>query len=148
MSQPRILALMLGPEPRFALFKAQWPIHSSYYDGPVAKVMSGAIRTRVIAGGAVIKGGTIVNSILRREVFVEPDAVLEDCIILDNVTIQRGRRLRRVIVDSTNSLPPETQVGLDPAADQAHYHVDPSGIVVVAQGRSLWDTDSYFEGEL
>jgi len=139
---------VLGPEPRFDLFNPQWPIHSSYYDGPVAKVMSGAIRNSVIAGGAVIKGGTIVNSILRREVFVEPDAELEDCIILDNVTIQRGCRLRRVIVDSTNSLPPGTQVGLDPAADQAHYHVDPSGIVVVPQGRSLWDTDSYFEGEL
>lgn len=139
---------LLGREPRFDAFNPQWPIRSSSYQGPVAKILSGDITNAMFGGGTVVDGARICNSTVRREVVIEKDAQLEDCIILDYVTVRSGCRLRRAIVDSYNVLQPGTVIGHDPQADRSRYHVDASGIVVVPQGKREWDVGSYFEGEI
>jgi len=59
--------------------------------------------------------------------------------------IRRGRCPQRGIADSACNLPPGTQAGFDPEPREARCQADlPGG---VPQGRSLRDTDSYFEGE-
>lgn len=138
----------LGREPRFDMFNPQWPVHSSSYQGPPSKILCGDIDNCFLAGGTLIDGARMRNSIVRREVAIDRKAQIDDCIILDYVHITEGCRLRNTIVDSYNSLEPGTVIGYDEAADRERYHVDPSGIVVVGQGKRLWDEDSYFEGEI
>lgn len=138
----------LGPNPRFNLFNPQWPVYSGNYQGPDANVIGGSIQHSVMAGGTIVNGARIRNCVLRSEVLLEEDASLDECIVMDYVTIGRGCRLRRTIVDSYNTLPERTVIGYDAAADRARYHVDEaSGIVVVPQGPRSYATDSYFEGE-
>jgi len=48
---------------------------------------------------------------------------------------------------SAGDLLPGTQVGVDSEFDQARCDADVSRIVMVLQGASLRDTDSYFLGE-
>ncbi len=126
---------LLGAEAKFETFNPQWPIYSSHYQGPVAKVIRGEIENSNLGAGTVVNGATVRNSIIRREVWLEDDVVVEDSIVMDYVRIGRGSRLRRAIVDRYNVLPAGTHLGYDPDQDRARFHLDSSGIVVVAQGR-------------
>lgn len=128
---------VLGLAPRFNIFNSKWRIFSSGYQGPTSKIIGGNIHNCVIGAGSVIKGGSIRNSIIRREVIIEEDVELEDCIIMDYTIIRKGARLRRVIVDRYNTIAEATQIGYDPEADRARYHVSESGLVVVPKGDEL-----------
>ncbi|MBI3811112.1 MAG: glucose-1-phosphate adenylyltransferase [Nitrospirae bacterium] len=126
---------LLGAEAKFEIFNPKWPIYSSHYQGPVAKIIRGTIENSSLGAGTVVNGATVRNSIIRREVLLEEDVVVEDSIVMDYVRIGRGSRLRRAIIDRYNVLPAGTHLGHDPEQDRARYHLDASGIVVVAQGR-------------
>ncbi|MBI3609865.1 MAG: glucose-1-phosphate adenylyltransferase [Nitrospirae bacterium] len=125
---------LLGAEAKFEIFNPQWPIYSSHYQGPVAKVIRGEIENSSLGAGTVVNGATVRNSIVRREVWLEEDVVIEDSIVMDYVRIQRGSRLRRAIVDRYNVLQAGTHLGYDPEQDRARYHLDSSGVVIVPQG--------------
>jgi glucose-1-phosphate adenylyltransferase len=125
---------LLGPEPRFDTFNPDWPIYSANYFGPEARIISGEIRNSIIGSGTVVNGGNIRNSVIRREVMIEPDVDIEDCIIMDYSYIGRKSRLRRAIVGRYNLIEPATVIGYFPASDREHYHVSPSGITVLPKG--------------
>jgi len=124
----------MGAEPRFNLFNPLWLIHSSNYQGPVPRIFAGQVNDVCIGAGSVIKGGSISHSIIRREVLIEPDVVIEDSIVMDYVTIRRGARLRRVIVDRYNEIAGGDCIGLDAACDRKRFHVTDSGITVIPKG--------------
>jgi glucose-1-phosphate adenylyltransferase len=126
---------VLGRKPNFDVFNPYWPIYSSNYQGPVAKIIDGDIENSLLGAASVVDGARISNSILRRESVIEPDAELEDCIIMDYVRVRSGARLRRVIVDRHNIIAPGAQIGHDADADRNSYHVSRSGIVVIPRGR-------------
>jgi glucose-1-phosphate adenylyltransferase len=126
---------VLGAEPRFNVFNPHWPITSSNYQGPSARFADARIRNSLVADGTLIKGGTIRGSIIRREVMVEDDVRIEDCIIMDHVVIRRGARLRRAIIDRFNEIGPGAHIGYDANADRrAGLHITESGIAVMARG--------------
>jgi glucose-1-phosphate adenylyltransferase len=122
---------VLGAEPRFNLFNPRWMITSSNYQGPNAKIIDGTIRNCMLGAGVLVKGAKVVNSIIRREVVLEADVEIEDCIIMDYTVIRRGARLRRVIVDRYNTIEPDAAIGFDAEADRRSWFVTDSGIVVV-----------------
>lgn len=126
---------VLGMEPRFDAFNHQWPIYSSHYQGPTARVVGGMLDNVLLGAATIVHGAKVKNSLLRREVVVEPGAEIEDCVIMDYSRIGRGARLRRVIVDRHNVIPPGAQIGYDPEQDRAAgYHVTEGGVVVIPLG--------------
>lgn len=86
------------------------------------------------------------NTIIRREVRLDEDVELEDCIIQDYVHIKRGAHLRRVIVGSYSVIPAGARIGYDREADSRQYHVTSSGIVVVAPGEVSNAMDAFSGG--
>ena len=126
---------VLGLEPRFDIFNTQWPILSSNYLGPVAKIISGDIKNSILGGGALINGARIHNSVIRCEVVIEEGAEIEDSIIMDYTVIGKGAKLKRVIVDRHNVIAPHTRIGYDRDQDAARYHLSPGGYVVVSHGK-------------
>jgi glucose-1-phosphate adenylyltransferase len=124
---------LLGDEPRFDLFNPRWPIYSSNYGGPGARIIDGDIHNSVLAAGTVINGARVRNSIIHREVIIEEDAELIDCIIMDYVLIRRGARLRRVIVDRYNTIDAGAVIGWDQESDRDQYHLTPGGITVIPE---------------
>lgn len=126
---------VLGLEPRFDVFNAQWPIFSSNYQGPVARFQNAQIDNGMVSAGCLIQGARVKDSVLRREVVLEPGVELEGCVIMDNVTIRAGARLRRVIVDRYNIIEPNTRIGYDRATDAARYKVTENGVVVVPEAK-------------
>ncbi|MTW21703.1 glucose-1-phosphate adenylyltransferase [Allochromatium palmeri] len=127
---------VLGAEPAFDVFNPEWPIYSSSYQGPVARVLGGQIENTLLGAATIVhKGARIQNSIIRREAVIEEDVVLEDCIIMDYVRVSRGARLRRVIVDRHNVIERGDTIGFDRARDAERFQVSPGGITVVPQGQ-------------
>jgi len=127
---------VLGLQPRFDTFNPQWPIYSSHYQGPVARVFDSRLGDCLIGAAAMVNKASIRNSIIRRESVIEEDVEIEDCIIMDYVRVCRGARLRRVIVDRHNVIEAGTVIGFDPEADGKRYHVTPGGVVVIPKGRA------------
>ncbi len=126
---------VLGMVPSFDAFNPQWPIYSSHYQGPTARVMLGELDNVLLGSGTIVKEANIRNSLLRREVVVEPGAQIEDCVIMDFVRVGAGARLRRVIIDRHNRIEPGAQIGYDHDRDRAAgYHVTEGGLVVVPMG--------------
>jgi glucose-1-phosphate adenylyltransferase len=130
---------MLGEQPKFELRNRRWPIHPPQYDGPAAKIISGDIRNSVIAEGVVINGARIVNSTIRKNVVIEEDVSVEDSIIMDHTVLQKGCRLRRVIVDKFNSIDPGVEIGFDREKDREYCgcYLDRSGVAVLSKGERL-----------
>jgi glucose-1-phosphate adenylyltransferase len=126
---------ILGVQPRLNLFNGQWPIYSSNYNGPVAKIVGGRIDNSIIGAGTFVHNASIRNSVIRREVALEDGVELEDCIIQDYVRIKQGSRLRRVIVGRYNVIEEGSQIGYDLDADKEQYHTSGSGIVIVPPGK-------------
>lgn len=127
---------VMGEAPKFDVFNPQWPIFSSNYQGPVARILGGEIDDCLFAAATYVERGTRVrNCIVRREVVIESGAELEGCIIMDYSRIGRGAKLRRVIVDRHNIIEPGARIGFDRAEDARRYTVTPNGVVVVPRGR-------------
>jgi len=130
---------VLGAEPRFDVFNPQWPIFSSNYQGPVARILGGEIHNSLFGSATLIHSGArIRNSIIRREALIEEDVEIEDCIIMDYCQIGHGSRLRRVIVDRHNTVAPNSRIGFDREHDARRYHVSPRGVVVIPRGPSVY----------
>jgi len=81
---------VLGAEPRLDLFNPCWPVYSSNYQGPVARVIGGEIENTLLGSATVVHNACIRNSIVRREAVIEDGAEIEDCIIMDYVRVRRA----------------------------------------------------------
>ena len=120
--------------PNFDVFNPQWRIFSSNYQGPVARILDATIHNSVIAAGSLVHQASIRNTIIRREVIIEEDVEIEDCVIQDYVWIKRGARLRKAIIGGYNVIEAGTKIGYDRELDSRRYHVTASGITVVGPG--------------
>lgn len=136
---------LLGLTPRFDVFNPQWRIFSSNYQGPVARILDGRIHNSVIAAGSLVHSASISNTIIRREVIVEDDVEIDDCVIQDYVWIKRGARLRRAIIGGYNVIEAGARIGFDPELDGRRYSVTAGGITTVGPGEVTTTMRSFSE---
>ncbi len=129
---------VLGAEPVFDAFNPNWPIYSSNYQGPVARVLGGCLNNTLLGAATVIHDNTeIKDSIIRREAVIEEDVTLDECIVMDYVRVCKGARLKRVIIDRHNIIEAGSVVGHDRAADIARgYTVSAGGVTVIPSGQT------------
>ncbi|MBZ0156493.1 MAG: glucose-1-phosphate adenylyltransferase [Alphaproteobacteria bacterium] len=125
---------MLGESPVFQVHNRSWPIHPSVYEGPATSIMNGDIRKSIISDGVIIHKAKIRNSVIRSGVVIESNVSIEDCIIMDDVVIRKGSRLRRVIVDKLNVIRENEELGFNLEKNHFQCHIDSSGIAVVPKG--------------
>lgn len=90
--------MMLDPE-RPDLFNLDWPIYTRTSDSPPTMYTETAdVQQSSIANGAVVKG-KVTNSVIGRNVIIEPGAIVEDSVILPSSYIGAGVHLKSCIVD-------------------------------------------------
>ncbi|HNC52744.1 MAG TPA: glucose-1-phosphate adenylyltransferase [Accumulibacter sp.] len=128
---------LLGAQPRFDIFNPRWRIGSSNYQGPSPKFIHAELDNSIVSSGSMIRGARVRNSIVRREVLMEEDVELDECIVMDYAVLRKGVRLKRVIVDRYNTVEAGEQIGYDPEIDRRRFTVSDSGIVVVPRGQRL-----------
>ncbi len=120
-----------------SLYNQQWPIRTVSYSDPPGFTYPAADHSCSVDGclraeASRVLGAYVRKSVLSRNCVIKPGAVVEESIIGQNVEVGENCRLRRVIVDAHNIIPPGTSIGFDPVEDAQKYHLDPtSGIVVL-----------------
>ena len=128
--------------PELNLYNRQWPLITAGYSDPPAKFVfddagrRGQAIDSVVAGGTILSGGMVRNSVLGRYVRIHSAALVEDSIIFDNCDIGRRARIRRAILDKNVKVMEDATIGYDLASDLRSYHVTEGGIVVVEGPRS------------
>jgi len=134
--------------PALNLYNRQWPLRTaSYSDAPAKFIFDeqgrrGQAIDSVVAGGSILSGGMVRNSVLGRGVKVHSGALVEDSILFDNVDIGRRARVRHAILDKNVRVPEDGAIGYDLERDSKLYHVTESGIVVVEGHHSTVDIAS------
>jgi glucose-1-phosphate adenylyltransferase len=53
----------------------------------------------MVSGGCIVSGATVRRSVLFSNVRVDDGALVEDCVLLPDVTVGAGVQLRRAVVD-------------------------------------------------
>ncbi len=131
--------------PALNLHNRQWPVRTTSYPDPPAKFTfddddrRGQAIDSIVAGGCILSGGIVRNSVLGRGVKVHAGAVVEDSVILDNCDIGRRAKVRHSILDKNVRVPQDACIGFDLERDRRYHHVTESGIVVVEGNRSAVD---------
>jgi glucose-1-phosphate adenylyltransferase len=85
----------------------------------------------MVSGGCIISGSLVRRSLLFSNVRVHSYCTIEDSVVLPDVQINRGCKVRRAVIDKYCRLPPGTEIGIDLVADRARFHVSDRGIVLV-----------------
>lgn len=124
----------LGVRPRFRMTNPHWPIYASSDPSESAQIEGGVISRSVVGSGCIINGAVLDHAMLRRAVHIEPDASVDHCVVMDRCVIGRGARLRRVILDQDNFVPPGEVIGHDRARDRERFPVSEGGVTVVPRG--------------
>jgi len=122
--------------PELNLYDETWPIWTLQRQAPPAKFVFdsprlGAAIDSLVANGCIVSGATVRRSLLSTGVHVGDGSTIEDSVILPNVAIGRGVRLRRAIVEKRSVLPDGFSAGIDRHRDAQRFHVTESGIVLV-----------------
>jgi glucose-1-phosphate adenylyltransferase len=119
------------------LYNTQWPVRTVSFSDPPgftypAKGMSSSVEGCLRAEASQVLGAVVHRCVLSRHCVINAGTVLEECIIGQGVVIGENCKLRRVIVDSHNVIPPNTVIGYNTDSDAERYFLDKeSGLVVV-----------------
>lgn len=136
---------LVATEPIFNLYNEHWPIYTAASIAPPAKIVAvaehgaGRLSDSIVSNGVILSGAYVQNSVLSPNVRVEPGAVVEDCILLEDVHIGRDSVLRKTIIDKNVGVPPRSRIGVDPERDGIRFEVSPGGVVAIAKGEVIVD---------
>jgi len=127
---------LLKPVPPLDLYQRDWAIRTYHGQNPPARMVpgeggkDGLLTNSIVGAGTVIIGGIVRHSNLASRVHIHEDAVVEDSILFDHVSVGRGAKLRRCIVDKDVHIPPGETIGYDPEKD-SRFTRSEKGIIVV-----------------
>ena len=99
-SKKRNSLILAGNRPIYTKIKDEHP--TLYVDGC-------SVKNSLVADGCIIKG-KVTNSLISRYVTIEDDVELDNCILLQNVTVRSGSRLSNVIIDKNAIIDKDTEL--------------------------------------
>ncbi len=123
--------------PALNLYDQSWPIWTHQEQLPPAKFVfdlesrRGAAIDSMVSGGCIVSGSVVRGSILFSNVRVHSYCEITDAVILPEVEIGRGAKLRRVVVDQGCRIPEGMVAGFDLEEDRRRFHVTEKGITLI-----------------
>ena len=124
----------LGPSPRFRLDNPLWPLLPAQARPAPECTIGTRLSHARLGSGAVVERATLHQVVVGRAARVGHGAALERTLLLDGAVVGEGVRLRNVIVDRDNVIPPGECIGFDAERDAARFPRSGAGIVVVPRG--------------
>jgi glucose-1-phosphate adenylyltransferase len=135
---------LVSVHPVFNLYNREWPIYTSLPTMPPAKFVlqgkdtgTGQALDSIVCAGSIISGGTVRSSVVSPGVLVNHHALVENSVLLHDVTVGVGAVIRNAIIDKNVQVPPGAMIGVDPEADKARFTISPKGIVVIGKGEKV-----------
>jgi glucose-1-phosphate adenylyltransferase len=128
---------LVGVRPELNLYDHSWPIRTAVDQlAPAKFVFSDPDRTgsavdSLVSEGCIISGGHVARSLISTNVRIEEATSVEESVVLPDVVIGSGCRIRKAIIDKGCIIPSGTEIGIDPSRDWSHLYVSPGGVGVV-----------------
>lgn len=125
--------------PELDIYDDDWPIWTYQRQLPPAKFVPdrdgnpGQAVNIIVSGGCIVSGSGVRNSVLFSGVRVHSFCDIEEAVILPDVTIGRGCKLRKVVIDRACVLPDGLIVGEDPVADAERFERTGGGVVLITR---------------
>ncbi|WP_137894691.1 glucose-1-phosphate adenylyltransferase [Ramlibacter sp. 2FC] len=125
--------------PELDIYDTQWPIWTSQRQLPSAKFVqdadgrSGVTINTMVSGGCIVSGSTVSNSVLFSSVRVHSFCVIDQAVLLPEVTVGRHCRLSRVVIDRGCELPDGLVIGENAELDAQRFERTPDGVVLVTR---------------
>jgi glucose-1-phosphate adenylyltransferase len=130
---------LVSLNPELNIYDHQWPIWTYQAQQPPAKFVldeegrRGMAVNSMVAGGCIISGAHVKESLLSNDVRIEDSSIIEQSVLLPGVTIGRRCKITRCILDENCVIPDGMQIGQDLALDQKRFYVTKRGVVLVTQ---------------
>jgi len=130
---------LIGVLPELNLYDQDWPIWTLQEQVPPAKFVFDEPHRRgyavdsLVSGGCIVSGAEVRCSVLFSNVRVESSSVVEQSLLLPNVKVGRGCRIKKAIIDEDCQVPDGTVIGEDLAQDRKLYHVSEGGVTLVTR---------------
>ncbi len=128
---------LIGVEPELNLYDQEWPIWTYQTQAPPAKFVfddddrRGMAVDSMVSGGCIVSGATIRHSLLFSNVRVNDGSLVQDAVVLPDVTIGVNCKIRRAVIDRGCLIPEGTQIGVDLEEDKKRFRVTAQGVVLV-----------------
>ncbi len=124
----------LAPDPPALLRDPGWPVRTYKPQRPPTFIAGGDLRNSMIGMGGSFTDCRIVRSIIGPGVRVEAGAEIVESILLEDVHVRRGARLRKVIIDKGSTIAERLEIGLDAEKDGRSFKISRSGVRIVPKG--------------
>ncbi|MEV8219356.1 glucose-1-phosphate adenylyltransferase [Microbacterium sp. NPDC077391] len=132
---------LISTLPIFNLYNTDWPIRTQNVNMPPAKFVRDAVGRignaidSIVAAGSVLSGTHIERSVIGLRGVALGGSTITDSVLLDNVHMGLGSRVRRAVLDKNVILEDGATVGVDRERDlERGFTVTDSGITVVGKG--------------
>jgi glucose-1-phosphate adenylyltransferase len=123
--------------PDLNLYDRDWPVWTYQAQLPPAKFVfdsddrRGMAVDSIVSGGCIVSGASVRRSVLFSNVHVLDGALVEDCVVLPDVVVGPGVRVRRAIVDRHCRLDAGMEAGAIPEEDSKRFRVTEKGLTLV-----------------
>ncbi|PCI31523.1 MAG: glucose-1-phosphate adenylyltransferase, partial [Elusimicrobia bacterium] len=87
----------------------------------------------LVSHGVIVSGSRIYRSILAPGVRTHSRALVEDSILLGNVKIGAGAKIKSAIIDKDVVIPEGEEIGYDIEKDRKRFSISEKGIVVIGK---------------
>ena len=134
---------LVSVSPVFNLYDKTWPLWTWQHQYPPAKFVfadkdrMGQAVDSIVAGGSIVSGGRVQNSILGYDVRVNSFSEVTNSMLYNHVVVGRHSKIRNAIIDRHVELAEHTVIGYDLEEDRKRYFVSPGGVVVVVRDESM-----------
>jgi glucose-1-phosphate adenylyltransferase len=128
---------LIHVKPELNLYDETWPIWTYQQQVPSAKFVlddderRGYAVNSMVAGGSIVSGAEVVESLLFFNVIVEERARIYRSVVLPHVEIGKGCQISGAVIDEGCLIPDGMIIGEDPVEDAKRFHVTANGILLV-----------------
>jgi glucose-1-phosphate adenylyltransferase len=130
---------LVALNPELNIYDNQWPIWTYQAQHPPAKFVldeegrRGMAINSMVAGGCIISGAYVKQSLLSSDVRIEDSSVIDSSVLLPGVSVGRRCKIKRCILDEGCVVPDGLHIGHDAEQDNEHFFVTKRGVVLVTQ---------------
>lgn len=129
--------------PELNVYDKNWPIWSYQEQLPPAKFIpdpngvNGVVHNTIVSGGCIVAGSYLSHTVLFSNVRIGSFSHLEKAVVLPEVEIGEGCRLRNVVIDRGCKIPHGLNVGDNPELDAKRFYRTESGVVLITEDMLL-----------
>lgn len=132
---------LVAPTPPLNLYDSEWPLWTYREQQPPAKFVfddddrRGMAVDSMCAGGVIVSGSTVRQSILFSGVRTNSWSRVESSVLLPDTEVGRNAEVRNAIIDRSCVIPAGMRIGCDADEDRGNgFRVTSRGVVLVTRG--------------